>query len=417
MSKGKGKIIGALITAGIFGVGGVAGGIVLANTQMEQKVADAEDKGYQEGHKDGYEQGASENTGYTEEDLENAKDEGREEAENEYLTVLSILTSQDKQEMWVNENLCLYSTPSIPGLIAYNKTDKRFYTIKEDGYSYSYVGSMDGYAMITSSEQGVGLFGIKEEDLSLKVFTTFGYGYTNLNKFDDSLIATCRDQTFMYGCNVVKIKDNGEVEVLIQSQGQDLSIMNNIAYELNSDKIYIYQSGTFNQVNGMEGIWINYIEDLGNGLFNVKNSQGNTVILNTNTAEVKTLELSSDLNIMSIAYSYSTQDYVFSTGNNEVYVYNFSSEELEKQLDNVTDNQGLISSDYYVYFKSYNNSTGSYDFYGLIFGNEITKLKEGCSDVYTTDFDGTYWHVYCIEDGFGNEYKLNPETGSFEAVV
>lgn len=408
----KGKIIGALITAGIFGVGGVAGGIALANTQMEQKVADAKEEGRQEG----YEEGLTVNVGYTEEDLENAKDEGREEAENEYLTVLSILTSQDKQEMWINENLCLYSTPSIAGLIAYNKTDKKFYTIKEDGYSYSYIGSMDGYAMMTSSEQGVGLFGIKEDDLSLKNFTTFGYSYSNINKFDDVFIATCRDQTFRYGCNVVKIKDNGEVEVLIESGGQDLNIMNNIAYELETDKIYIYQSGTFNKVNGMEGIWINYIEDLGNGLFNVKNSQG-TVILNTNTSEVKKLELSSDLNIMSIAYSYSTQDYVFSTSNNEVYVYNFSSEELEKQLENVTDNQGLISSDYYVYFKSYNNSTGSYDFYGLIFGSEITKLKEGCSDVYTTDFDGTYWHVYCIEDGFGNEYKLNPETGSFEAVV
>ncbi len=75
----KGKVIGALITAGIFGVGGVAGGIALANTQMEQKVADAEDKGYQEGHKDGYDEGLTVNVGYTEEDLENAKEEGREE--------------------------------------------------------------------------------------------------------------------------------------------------------------------------------------------------------------------------------------------------------------------------------------------------------------------------------------------------
>ena len=46
------KIIGTVLTIATFTAGGVVGGTILANQNTAQQVAEAEDKGYQEGHKD-----------------------------------------------------------------------------------------------------------------------------------------------------------------------------------------------------------------------------------------------------------------------------------------------------------------------------------------------------------------------------
>lgn len=182
----KGKIIGAIITAGIFAAGGLAGGIALANINTAKQIAEAEDKGYQEGHKDGYEQGTSE-AGYTEEDLENAKDEGREEAESEYLAALSILTSQDKQENSVNENLSFYYSPTIPGLVVHNKLENKFYPLRKDG-SWTKFDKLSDDNILAYSSEGILYFNIETYDTAYYA-TTKEYKYKNELSNGDVLLS------------------------------------------------------------------------------------------------------------------------------------------------------------------------------------------------------------------------------------
>lgn len=429
MSKVKGKIIGTIITAGIFGVGGVAGGIALANINTAQQVADAEDKGYQEGHKDGYEQGASENTGYTEEDLENAKDEGREEAENEYLTVLSILTSQEKIENWATEDICLYSTMSnsTPGLIAYKKSENKFYKLFDSGCEYRFLGIMDGEILICSGNSSTpGLFGLTDSDMSLKTYMSSGYSFEYFEKTDGRMIVTCRGLKSNSGAlSLVEVKDNGEYEILLQPETDgDIQIAGSAkyVYESGTSNFYIHNIDT-NEYEKVENIDtpINMAipvvnVNTGYSIVVLKNEQNKFAFVDVETKEFISTEIPGQNVIdVQIYCSYDDSDLIFYRTDTEFWQYNRKDSSNSVLVQDIQEFRILMTTQDALYFYC-RNSAGTYDLYGLKFGQEATKHVEGCTEMYDNEFGADYVGVYAVKDGEPHQYRLYYETNTIEQV-
>ncbi len=426
----KGKVIGTVITAGICAIGGLAGGIALANTNTAQQVAEAEDKGYQEGHKDGYEQGASENTGYTEEDLENAKDEGREEVENEYLKVLSILTSQEKVENWATEDVCLYSTMSnsAPGLIAYKKSVNKFYILIDSGCEYRFLGVMDGEIMICSGNSSTpGLFGLTDSDMSLKTYMSSGYGFEYFEKTGERMIVTCRGlKSNSEALSLVEVKDNGQYEILLESESDgDIQIAGSIdyAYESGTSNFYIHNTDT-NEYEKVENVdvTINSAEkftDINLGLKSIvvlRNDQNKLAFVDIETKEYKSKQLTGQNVVDIFAYVVSDDgETIFYKTKTELWQYSKTYGSNSVLVQDIQDFRMLMTTQDGMYFYC-QNSAGTYDLYGLKFGQEAMKHVEGCTEMYDNEFGADYVGVYAVKDGEPHQYKLYYATNTIEQV-
>ncbi len=422
------KIIGTVLTIATFTAGGVVGGTILANQNTAQQVAEAEDKGYQEGHKDGYEQGASENTGYTEEDLENAKDEGREEAENEYLTVLSILTSQEKIENWATKDICLYSTMSnsTPGLIAYKKSENKFYKLFDSGCDYRFLGIMDGEILICSGNSSTpGLFGLTE-NMVLKTYMDSGYGFENIEKTDGKMIVSCRGlKTGSNAMSLVEVKDNQQYEILLQSDtDNDIQIIGSAfyAYEAGTSNLYIWNNET-NKYEKIEDIdvTINSAEyiagiNIGKSILLLRNSQNKLAFVDTATRQYTSKTLySGEIENVLVYNDGETDETIFYTTKTELWQYSITYGSNSVLVQDIQDFRMLMTTQDALYFYC-QNSAGTYDLYGLKFGQEATKHVEGCTEMYDNEFGADYVGVYAVKDGEPHQYKLYYATNTIEQV-
>ena len=273
MSKGKGKIIGALITAGIFGVGGVAGGIALATSQTEQRVAEAEDKGYEAGHKDGYEEGLTVNVGYTEEDLENAKNEGIEEGyqngfddgvnyvppEPVYANISDLNLRGDMFSYSINDTEKIVSTSENDGVFYIDNKNQTAKQIFETGNSWGVFQAVgDGDCLILSSSNST--HGVLYFDYENKTITELN-GNLNCNRFHllengDCLLGYKNSSTSIYKFDsttktLIKLIDNVIFSKSFQLKDGNVLIMGSSS----SQGLLLYDFKT----NTITKIYDNYI--------------------------------------------------------------------------------------------------------------------------------------------------------------
>lgn len=229
MSKGKGKILGAVITAGIFAAGGLAGGIALATSQTDQKVAEAEDKGYEAGHKDGYEEGLTVNVGYTDDDLENAKEEAFQEGVNsvQNSNVLDIsdfgLTTFTSSKLEDGSYLISSTTEGKEGIYLVNKEGgQKLY----DG-SYSFYSSLsNGDRLLLSKDTSCpGLLYYNHVQNRMTKIFDYGNIFDEILINDDLLLISCKDTMELFSYSImnntlIKIAEDCKLAPLMNGSKQ-----------------------------------------------------------------------------------------------------------------------------------------------------------------------------------------------------
>lgn len=423
----KWKIIGTALTIATFTAGGVVGGTVLASQNTAQQVAEAEDKGYQEGHKDGYEQGSNENTGYTEEDLENAKDEGREEVENEYLAVLSIVTDQNKLDSWVTDDINLYSSyqNSKPGLVLHKKSNNTYQMIFDKGFGYRFIGFLGEEALICSNNiETQGLYGLNCETLELKTYTTSGYDFQTYDQVNGRLIVTCRGLQDSMELKLVEIKENGECEILIQSEtGNDVQMIESgkVVIESGTQNLYLLdeESFTYSKVEDIDVNieWASVVYDIVSGnksIIVLTNQENKLAVIDAQTMEYKSQDLRE--NVMADGLNYvctEDGDNLFYRTETSLWQYNLTNDTNTLLLEGIQDFRLLTITSNGMYFYCLNTS-GTYDLYGLQYGRDITKHLENCTEMFETEFVGDFVRIFVIKDSEEHQYKLDFSTNTIE---
>lgn len=425
MSK-KGKVIGALIGVVLAGAGGIAGGVALANQNMDQQIADAKEEAYQEG----FDKGQSSNPGgYTEEDLQNAKDEGMEELQEEYATVFAILATQDRSEIGLNDNIILYSSynQDATGLIAYSKTDNKFYTLSTTGYGYIECGRINtdvGEMLMvsSSSENTPGLFGITE-DLEMKTYATRGYNYQQVISNGDELLAICYGiGDYPFESSLVKIGADGQLTSLITSQfggGVWINADGQIAYESNSQNAYVSTSfGEYTKIDGVDvtirdGGWM--IDSMtGQGIMYFTNEDGKIAIYDFKSGKYYSTSTSYTMFTGVLGYSYDNDTIlcsVYDDSNGSAIVsYDFSTGTVKTLFTNLMNGQWFESGiDEMVLMtcgmdNKWTISSFSYS------SNEVTTYFEGVNDAYLVSIgenNVANVHVGFFDDTGEHQYIIN----------
>lgn len=348
MSK-KGKVIGALIGVVLAGAGGIAGGVALANTQMDKQIAEAKDEAYQEGFDKGQ---ATNPGGYTEEDLQNAKEEGKSELAEEYETVFAILTTQDRSQIFVNDNLELFSsnTSDVQGLIAHSIQDNKFYTLLTTGYGYLESGrAADDSVLVSSFASDVpGLFSVSQ-NLKIEEIANQGFNYIQTISNGKEMIATC----YGFGnhpnvSSVVRIDSDGIVEPLITSEfGGDVIAQGegHVVYERGSQNAYYStQFGEYTKIDEIDVSITdgNYLTDSisGQGIIYFTNEDGKIAVYDLKNNKYFSDALTDEMFGGVLGYSYSSDKivcavYNLSTNLNRIVAYDLSTGEGQTVVEDI----------------------------------------------------------------------------------
>ena len=220
--------------------------------------------------------------GHTDEELEEAVNQAKEETANKYKTILNILQSESRQTIertdtnWNRVGKFLFALDK-EGLVYFDEATANYNVLKLTG-KYTGLGEMvlnNTSMYVFSSTENGGLFGYSKENMDYVEFSSTGGNFQNIiTATDGELLAESRIENKQ---KIVSLK-NGELTVLVEGDN-DIYLRGFTAFEDGTKNFYTYDWGTKNFVkaDGIDVI-ITEVTDAGYDNFVLGNTEGKIAV-------------------------------------------------------------------------------------------------------------------------------------------
>lgn len=220
--------------------------------------------------------------GHTDEELEEAVNQAKEETANKYKTILNILQSENRQTLertdtnWNRIGKFLFAQDQ-EGLIYFDDETGDYSILKKTGkyISNGEINFHNASMYVFSSTENAGLFGYNKKNMDYVEYSSTGGNFQNiLTVSDGELLAECRIENKQ---KIVSLK-NGELTVLVEGDN-DIYLRGFTAFEDGTKNFYTYDWGTKNFVkaDGIDVI-ITEVTDAGYDNFVFGNTEGKIAV-------------------------------------------------------------------------------------------------------------------------------------------
>lgn len=352
--------------------------------------------------------------GHTDEELEEAVNQAKEETANKYKTVLNILQSDYRQVFerraanWGILGKFLLARDQ-EGLVYFDEETGDYSVLRETG-KYTALGeiSLNNTNMyMFSSIENDGLFGYSRENMDCTVFASTGGDFQNITAAaDGELLAACRIDNKQ---KIVSLK-NEELTILVEGEN-DVCLRGFTAFESGTNNFYIYNWGVKNfiKADGV-GVIITEVTDAGYDNFILGNTEGKIAVY----SRVYGYKESAIDGSFTGCFSPKESSFVFST-ENALYRFEISDGSVEKLLSDIdtSASQIHISSDSYLFYDAHNPNSMYWDLYLIANDGSSNLVLADISENSVSVTEATEEYINftaTTKDGATHDYKYTVST-------
>lgn len=407
MKKGILKAVAVGAIAATMGTAGATIAIKFGNEKNEQLSQEIKD--LQKELDD-----AKLNIGHTDEELEEAVNQAKEEIANKYKTILNILQSEGRQTVertdtnWNRVGKFLFAQDQ-EGLVYFDEETGDYSVLKLTG-KYTGLGEMvlnNTRMYVFSSTENGGLFGYSKENMDYVEYSSTGGNFQNITAAaDGELLAECRIENKQ---KVVGLK-NGELMALIEGEN-DVYLQGFTAFEDGTKNFYTYDWGTKNFVKA-DGIGVNIISvgDAGYDNYVLVNTEGKFAVWSRVYGYKETTFEGNYIACFSVE-----QTKFNFIADNGLYRFEIGEGTVEKLLSDIDTSTSQIcaDSDIYLLYNAHNTNSMYWDLYIIPNGEAANIiLSDICENGMTvTESTGEYINFTATtKDGITHDYKYTVST-------
>ena len=302
--------------------------------------------------------------GHTDEELEEAVNQAKEETANKYKTILNILQSESRQTIertdtnWNRVGKFLFALDK-EGLVYFDEATANYNVLKLTG-KYTGLGEMvlnNTSMYVFSSTENGGLFGYSKENMDYVEFSSTGGNFQNIiTATDGELLAESRIENKQ---KIVSLK-NGELTVLVEGDN-DIYLRGFTAFEDGTKNFYTYDWGTKNFVkaDGIDVI-ITEVTDAGYDNFVLGNTEGKIAVY----SRVYGYKESAIDGSFTGCYLPNESSFVFST-ENALYRFELSDGTVEKLISDIEPGTSVIHAALGsgLFYNAHNSNSMYWDLY------------------------------------------------------
>ena len=302
--------------------------------------------------------------GHTDEELEEAVNQAKEETANKYKTILNILQSENRQTIertdtnWNRVGKFLFASDK-EGLVYFDEATANYNVLKLTG-KYTGLGEMvlnNTSMYVFSSTENGGLFGYSKENMDYVEFSSTGGNFQNImTSTDGELLAESRIENKQ---KIVSLK-NGELTVLVEGDN-DIYLRGFTAFETGTNKLYTYDWGikNFVKADGIDVI-ITEVTDAGYDNFVLGNTEGKIAVY----SRVYGYKESAIDGSFTGCYLPNDSSFVFST-ENALYRFELSDGTVEKLISDIEPGTSVIHAALGsgLFYNAHNSNSMYWDLY------------------------------------------------------
>lgn len=352
--------------------------------------------------------------GHTDEELEEAVNQAKEETANKYKTILNILQSEGRQTIertdtnWNRVGKFLFASDK-EGLVYFDEATANYNVLKLTG-KYTGLGEMvlnNTSMYVFSSTENGGLFGYSKENMDYVEFSSTGGNFQNIiTATDGELLAESRIENKQ---KIVSLK-NGELMVLIEGEN-NVYLQGFTAFEDGTKNFYTYDWGTKNFVKA-DGIGVNIISvgDAGYDNYVLVNTEGKFAVWSRIYGYKETTFEGNYIACFSVE-----QTKFNFIADNGLYRFEIGEGTVEKLLSDIDTSTSQIcaDSDIYLLYNAHNTNSMYWDLYIIPNGETANIiLSDICENGMTvTESTGEYINFTATtKDGTTHDYKYTIST-------
>lgn len=350
--------------------------------------------------------------GHTDEELEEAVNQAKEETANKYKTILNILQSESRQTIertdtnWNRIGKFLFAQDQ-EGLIYFDEETEDYSVLKLTG-KYTSVGEMflnNTRMYVFSSTENGGLFGYSKDNMEYVEFSSTGGNFEDITPAaDGELLASCRIENKQ---KVVGLK-NGELTVLVEGEN-NVYLRGFTAFESGTNNLYMYNWADFVKADGI-GVIITDVVDVGYDHFVLGNTEGKIAVY---SRAYGYKESTIDGNFTG-SFLPKESSFVFST-ENALYRFELSEGTVDKLISDIETgtsiNHAALNSG--IFYNAHNLNSMYWDLYFISSVGDVNVVLADIVENGITVTEATEEYINftaTTKDGTTHDYKYTIST-------